>query len=47
MFSYFVYSCLFFTFVNADVAQSKNTWVESLDEDNWDRMLTGEWMVEL
>ncbi|XP_001605724.1 thioredoxin-related transmembrane protein 1 [Nasonia vitripennis] len=26
--------------------QKKTSWVDRLDEDNWDRMLTGEWMVE-
>lgn len=27
--------------------QRKGVAVEQLNEDNWDRMLTGEWMVEL
>lgn len=39
--------CLFLGFANGNVqATSKNTLTEQLTEDNWDRMLTGEWMVE-
>ncbi|XP_033211957.1 thioredoxin-related transmembrane protein 1 [Belonocnema kinseyi] len=46
MFSYIAYFCLFLTVANADLVRSKGSWVEALNEDNWDRMLTGEWMVE-
>ena len=37
----------FFVFAFTNLHNLKNVWVEQLDEENWDRMLTGEWMVEL
>ncbi|XP_043477679.1 thioredoxin-related transmembrane protein 1 [Leptopilina heterotoma] len=46
MFSYIAYFCLFLTLSNASLVRSKESSVEPLHEDNWDRMLTGEWMVE-
>ncbi|XP_011503029.1 PREDICTED: thioredoxin-related transmembrane protein 1-like [Ceratosolen solmsi marchali] len=33
------------TLVKASI-QKRNGWVEKLDENNWDQMLVGEWMVE-
>ena len=33
--------------VAAKLQVSKDVEVTQLNEDNWDRMLTGEWMVEL
>lgn len=47
MFLNIAYFCLFFTLSNANLVRSKASSVEPLNEDNWDRMLTGEWMVEL
>lgn len=32
---------------NTNTRQTKGSLVEQLNEDNWDLMLTGEWMVEL
>lgn len=32
---------------NAAIQKRNVESVEQLNEDNWDRMLTGEWMVEL
>jgi len=32
---------------NTNTRQTKNSLVKQLNEDNWDLMLTGEWMVEL
>lgn len=46
MISYIAYFCLFLTVSNADLVRSKKSGAELLNEDNWDRMLTGEWMVE-
>ncbi|XP_076280210.1 thioredoxin-related transmembrane protein 1 [Lasioglossum baleicum] len=38
---------LFLSFIYAGSVESwKNTFAEQLTEENWDRMLTGEWMVE-
>ncbi|XP_015610575.1 thioredoxin-related transmembrane protein 1 [Cephus cinctus] len=37
---------LFLTIVSVNAQTSKKPWVDQLNEDNWDRMLTGEWMVE-
>lgn len=37
---------VFFCVIDANVKQTIHG-VEKLNEDNWDRMLTGEWMVEL
>ncbi|XP_078047615.1 uncharacterized protein LOC144475516 [Augochlora pura] len=38
---------LFWSFMYDNfVESSKNTFAEQLTEENWDRMLTGEWMVE-
>lgn len=45
---YITYSCLFLNLVNANIqTSSKNTFAEQLTEENWDRILIGEWMVEL
>ncbi|CAL7946259.1 unnamed protein product [Xylocopa violacea] len=39
--------CLILSLVNANVQTSaKNSFVEQLTEENWDRILIGEWMVE-
>ncbi|OAD61471.1 Thioredoxin-related transmembrane protein 1 [Eufriesea mexicana] len=43
---YITHCCLFLSLVNASAQISlKNTFVEQLTEENWDRMLIGEWMV--
>ncbi|KAL6264800.1 hypothetical protein P5V15_004897 [Pogonomyrmex californicus] len=44
-----VYITLLFAYANANTdaqRQTKGSQVEQLNEDNWDLMLTGEWMVE-
>ena len=39
--------CLFLSLADASTqASSKNAFAEQLNEENWDRMLIGEWMVE-
>lgn len=47
----FIYVALLSTYANADVdtdtRRTKDSLVKELNEDNWDLMLTGEWMVEL
>ncbi|CAD1474960.1 unnamed protein product, partial [Heterotrigona itama] len=44
---YITYCCLFLNLVNASAqTSSKSTFAEQLTEENWDRMLIGEWMVE-
>ncbi|KAK1136094.1 hypothetical protein K0M31_000663 [Melipona bicolor] len=44
---YITYCCLFFNLINASTQTSpKSTFAEQLTEENWDRMLIGEWMVE-
>ncbi|XP_076245370.1 uncharacterized protein LOC143185926 [Calliopsis andreniformis] len=47
-FAFYITSCcLFLSFVNACVqTSSKDAFAEQLTEENWDRMLIGEWMVE-
>jgi len=44
-----VYVALLSAYASADsnTRQTKNSLVKQLNEDNWDLMLTGEWMVEL
>jgi hypothetical protein len=45
---YIVYIALLSVYASADTQQqTKGSLVERLTEDNWDLMLTGEWMVEL
>nr|XP_012141928.1 PREDICTED: nucleolin 2-like [Megachile rotundata] len=44
---YITFSCLILSLVNASIqTSSKTTFAEQLTEENWDRMLIGEWMVE-
>ncbi|XP_072751943.1 thioredoxin-related transmembrane protein 1 [Anoplolepis gracilipes] len=42
-----IYIILLSAYANADAQhQTKNNLVQQLNEDNWDLMLTGEWMIE-
>ncbi|KYN50191.1 PREDICTED: thioredoxin-related transmembrane protein 1-like [Cyphomyrmex costatus] len=46
---YVIYVALLSTYASASTdtnTRPKDSLVEQLNEDNWDRMLTGEWMVE-
>ncbi|XP_012277683.1 thioredoxin-related transmembrane protein 1 [Orussus abietinus] len=45
--TFFVTCITLFALISCQKSESsKNAWVDVLDENNWDRMLTGEWMVE-
>lgn len=41
-----LFSVLFYLSFSINVIESKSG-LENLNEDNWDLMLSGEWMVEL
>lgn len=44
---FFTCSCIFLSLITVGVQQeTKSNFAEQLNEENWDRMLTGEWMVE-